>query len=58
MSYSTSVSLNLLKLHDIYRFELAKLMLKFHHELLPNSFEDLFQKSADVHCHSTRFETN
>jgi len=32
----------ILKLHDLYRFELAKLMHKFHIEMLTNSPEDLF----------------
>jgi len=30
-------------------------MHKFHHEMLPTSFKDLFQKTAEVHCHSTRY---
>ena len=51
-------SLNILKLHDIYKFELAKLMHKFHHEMLPTSFKGLFQKTAEVHCHNTRNATN
>ena len=50
-------SLNILKLHDIYKLELAKLMHKFHHEMLP-TFKDLFQKTAEVHCHNTRYATN
>jgi len=33
-------------------------MHKFHHELLPISFRDLFQKTADIHCHNTRYATN
>jgi len=33
-------------------------MHKFHHEILPTSFKDLFQKTADVHCHHTRYTTN
>jgi len=37
-------SLNILKLHDIYKLELGKLMHKFHYEMLPTSFEDLFRK--------------
>jgi len=51
-------SLNILKLHDIYKLELTKLMHKFHHEMLPTSFKDLFQKTAEVHCHSTRYASN
>ena len=50
--------LNILKLHNIYEFELAKLMHKLHHDLLPTSFKDLFQKTADVHRHNTRYATN
>jgi len=52
------ISLNVLKLHDIYKLELAKLMHKFHHEMLPTSSKDLFQKKAEVHCHNTRYATN
>jgi len=33
-------------------------MLKFHHEMFPTSFKDLFQKTAEVHCHNTRYATN
>ena len=51
------ISLNILKLH-IYKLELAKLMHKFHHEMFPTSFEDLFKKTAEVHCHNTRYATN
>jgi len=51
-------SLNILQLHDIYKLELAKLMHKFHHEMLPTSFKDLFQKMAEVHCHNTRYAPN
>jgi len=51
-------SLNILKLHDIYKLELAKLMHKFHHGMLPTSFKYLFQKTAEFHCHNTRYATN
>ena len=50
-------SLNILKLHDIYKLELAELMHKFSHKMLPTSFTDLFQKTAEVHCHNTRCAT-
>jgi len=33
-------------------------MHTFHHEILPASFRDLFQKTAEVHCHKTRYATN
>jgi len=51
-------SLNILKLYDIYKLELPKLIHKFHHEMLPTSFSDLFQKTAEFHCHNTRYATN
>ena len=51
-------SLNILKLHDIDKLELAKLVHKFHYEMLPKSFEDLFQKTAEIHCPNTRYATN
>ena len=52
-------SLNIPKFHNIYKLELAKLMHTFHHEMLPTSFKDLFQKTAEVvHCHNTRYATN
>ena len=37
-------SLNILKLHDIYKLELAKLLHKFYHEMLPTSFKTCFRK--------------
>ena len=51
-------SLIILKLHDIYKLELAKLMHKFHHEMFPTSFKDLLQKTAEVHCRNARYATN
>ena len=33
-------------------------MHKFHHEMLPTSFKGLFGKTAEVHCHNTRYATN
>jgi len=33
-------------------------MHKFHYEMLPTSFKDLFQKTVEVHCHNTRYATN
>jgi len=50
--------INFLKLHDLYQFELAELMHEFHHSLLPTSFKNLFPKTADVHCHNTKYATN
>jgi len=36
----------------------SKLTHTFHHELMPTSFKYLFQKTADVHRHNTRYATN
>jgi len=33
-------------------------MHKFHHEMLPTSFKDLFQKTAELQCYNTRYATN
>ena len=33
-------------------------MDNFHHEMLPTSFKELFQKTAEVHYHNTRYATN
>ena len=39
-------------------FYLINFITMFHHEMLPTSFKDLFQKTAEVHCHNTRYATN
>jgi len=36
----------------------SELTHTFHHELMPTSFKYLFQKTADVHRHNTRYATN
>jgi len=33
-------------------------MHKIHHEVLPTSLKDLFQKTSDVLCHNTKHATN
>ena len=36
------------KIPNIFRLELAKLMLKFHREMLRNSLENMFQKTSHI----------
>jgi len=40
------------------RFELAKFMPNFRHEMFPALFKNLFWKMVDVHCHNTSYATN
>ena len=47
-------NLNLLKLSDIYKLELAKFMYQLHHGTLPKSFYDRFIKLSAIHNYSTR----
>jgi len=42
-------SLNLLKIENIYKLELAKFMTRFHAKNLPISFCKYFDKVTDVH---------
>jgi len=50
--------LNFLKAQDIYKLELAKLMHKFHDELLPSIYNGLFQRSSDLHNSNARYASN
>jgi len=50
--------LDFLKAQDIYKLELAKLMLKFHDGLLPSIYNGLFQRSSDLHNYNTRYASN
>ena len=49
-------SLNTLKLHDIYYFQLGTFMYKFHHNQLPPDLLDpnFFKRNIQVHSHETR----
>ena len=47
-------NLNLLKLNDIYKLELAKFMYQLQYETLPKSFNDQFIKLSDIHNCSIR----
>ena len=47
-------SQNILKIRDIYNLELAKLMYKYHIQMLPITFEKYFNSTAATHCYETR----
>ena len=44
----------LLKLEDLYKFELGKFMHQFHNNTLPNSFSDFFQELSQTRQRVTR----
>ena len=46
--------LNLLKLNDIYKFELAKFMYLLHNKKLPAVLSSQFTKIEKIHYHNTR----
>ena len=45
---------NILKLEDIYKFELSKFMFDCINSLLPTRLLDYFTRNANVHTHHTR----
>ena len=51
---SSFYSLNILKIRDIYKLELATCMYKYHSQMLPNTFEKYFNSTATTHCYETR----
>jgi len=48
-------NLKILKLNDIYQFELVKSMHKFHHGILPEIYKEYFRETSSVHSYQTRF---
>ena len=50
--------LNFLKEQDIYKLELAKLMLEFHDGLLPSIYKGLFQRSSDLHNYNAIYASS
>jgi len=56
MSHITPLykNLKILKLNDIYQFEQAKFMHKFHHGKLPEINNEIFQGTS-VHSYQPRF---
>jgi len=51
-------NLNVLKLNDIYRFELAKLVHTLHHGALPKIFDSFFKNISNIHSYRSRFADN
>jgi len=49
---------NVLKLNDIYRLELAKFMHKLHHGALPKNFDNFLKNISNIHLCKTRFADN
>ena len=50
--------LKLLKLHNIYKLEVSKLMYKFKSKSLPICFNEYFLSSSEVHSYSTGLVTS
>jgi len=48
-------NLKILKLNDIYQFELAQFMHKFHHGKLSEKYKEYFQDTSAVHSYQTRY---
>ena len=48
----------ILKLEDLYNFEIAKLMYQFTHSKLPLNFKHYFAYSSDVSSYSTRHSSS
>ena len=60
LSFKTKISplydkLNLLRLDDIYKSEVLKLMFSFKKKILPNCFKDYFTIPSKIHEYPTRF---
>ena len=51
-------SLKFLKVQDIYKLELAKLMHRFHDGSLPSIYNSLFQRSSELHNCNARYGSN
>ena len=51
-------SLNLLKLKDLYRLELAKFMHKANNNALPECLNNMFTRISNVHRYPTRCSNN
>ena len=47
-------SLNILQIADIYELEIAKFMLSFYHNNLPEVFDKYFKSANTHHTHNTR----
>ena len=50
--------LSVLKIHQLYEFEIAKLMHQHSRNMLPSIFNSLFQKLSNKHTRQTKTTTN
>ena len=46
--------LKILKLHDIYRFQIGKFMFPFKKGFLPDAFQEMFLLTSHIHRYNTR----
>ena len=47
-------SLDVLKIDQLYSYNIGLMMYKYYHNLLPSIFDDFFQKNSEIHSHLTR----
>ena len=52
------VHLGILKLNDLYNFEIAKFLYQYVHDMLPLQFNHYFTYMHDAHSHTTRNSTS
>ena len=52
------LNLRILKVHDLYKFEVAKFLHGHHNNLLPDIFSSFFNESGANHSHNTRSSVN
>ena len=62
-NYSSHVTplyknLNVLKLNNTYRLELAKFIPKLHHGALPKIFDNFFKNISNIYSYKTSFADN
>ena len=48
------ISLNILPIYDLYKYNLGIFMFSFYKNLLPQSFDNLFSQNIQVHNYNTR----
>ena len=51
-------TLNFLKLHDIYKLEVAKFICQLHHKKFKTALNDCFVDITKIHSHNTRTKHN
>ena len=47
--------LNVLKVHDLFQYQVSSIMWDFDHYTLPHALNPLFNKTRDTHSYGTRF---